>query len=120
MSRPSIEDDAPSAVPRRRSRVPYLFVLSAGVLIGRIASEQFPSGPLNALDLVMYVGLAFSIAWAWRSWARGAMEQRTLAARRRAARGGRAPSNDRSDAATDPDEMRAGPDRAPRTRRRRR
>jgi hypothetical protein len=96
-------------------------MLFAGILIGRIASEQFSSGPLNALDLVMYVGLAFSIAWAWRSWARGAMEQRTLAARRRAARRtGETPSNDGPDVATDSGDRQAGPDRAPRSRRRRR
>ncbi len=61
----------------------YLAMLFAGILIGRIATENFSDGALSALDLVMYIGLALSIAWAWRSWARQAMIQRHLAAERR-------------------------------------
>ncbi|MEX1022144.1 MAG: hypothetical protein WD058_03250 [Dehalococcoidia bacterium] len=73
--------------PRRPSRVRYLFMLFAGMLIGRVASTQFAPGLLDAVDLVMYGGLALSIVWAWRSWARGAMEQRHRdALRRREAR----------------------------------
>lgn len=61
----------------------YLAMLFAGIFIGRLATENFSAGALNALDLVMYGGLALSIAWAWRSWARQAMVQRHLAAQRR-------------------------------------
>jgi hypothetical protein len=64
----------------------YLAMLFAGIFIGRIASENFGAGALDALDLVMYGGLALSLAWAWRSWARQAMVQRHLAAERRRAR----------------------------------
>lgn len=67
----------------RPSKMRYLAMLFAGIFIGRIATENFSDGALSALDLVMYGGLALSIAWAWRSWARQAMIQRHLAAERR-------------------------------------
>lgn len=67
----------------RPSKMRYLALLFAGIFIGRIASTNFSSGALDLLDLVMYVGLALSLAWAWRSWARQAMVQRRLAAERR-------------------------------------
>ncbi len=65
------------------SRMRYVAIFLAGLFVGRIASENFADGSLGALDLFMYIGLALSIAWAWRSWARRAMAQRHLAAERR-------------------------------------
>lgn len=69
--------DAPQpAAPRRPSRVRYLFLFVLGVFVGRVASESLGAGAQDVVDLVMYVGLAFSAVWAWRSWARDAFEQR--------------------------------------------
>ena len=70
----------------RPSKMRYLAMLFAGIFIGRIASENFAPGALDLLDLAMYAGLALSLAWAWRSWARQAMVQRHLAAERSRAR----------------------------------
>lgn len=67
------------------SKMRYLAIFFAGILVGRIASQNFAAGPLGMLDLFMYVALALSIAWAWRSWARRAMIQRHLDAERRRA-----------------------------------
>lgn len=78
-ARPRASEDL---VPRP-SKMRYVALFLAGLFIGRLASEQFAPGPLGAMDLIMYVGLAFSVAWAWRSWARRAMIQRHLAAQRR-------------------------------------
>ena len=65
------------------SKMVYVALFLAGLFVGRIASENFAPGSLGALDLFMYLGLALSIAWAWRSWARRAMIQRHLSAERR-------------------------------------
>lgn len=67
----------------------YVAIFFAGLLVGRLASSNFAPGALDAIDLVMVIGLAFSLAWAWRSWARRAMVQRHLAAERRRTRGGK-------------------------------
>jgi len=61
----------------------YIAIFFAGILVGRVASANFAPGPLGALDLFMYIGLALSLAWAWRTWARRAMVERHLAAERR-------------------------------------
>ena len=109
-------------VAKRRSKLPYIFMLFAGMLIGRIASEQFASGLLSAIDLVMYVALAFSVAWAWRTWARRAMERRALQAQRRAPRSGhrgRSGTSGTSSAASSEPEPRSGDTPPPRRRRRR-
>lgn len=66
----------------------YVAIFFAGLLVGRIASSNFAPGALDAVDLFMAIGLAFSIAWAWRSWAKRAMIQRHLAAERRRQRSG--------------------------------
>lgn len=65
------------------SKMRYVAIFLTGLFIGRIASDNFAPGSLGALDLFMYLGLALSVAWAWRSWARRAMIQRHLAAERR-------------------------------------
>ncbi len=68
-----------TATPTRRSRASwyrYAFIFFIGLLIGRIASTSFPVGLREATDLLMVVGLALTIALAWRSWARGAAEAR--------------------------------------------
>ena len=81
------------------SKMRYVAIFLAGLFIGRIASENFAPGSLGALDLFMYLGLALSIAWAWRSWARRAMIQRHLSAeRRKQATAQRAPGSSRSKA----------------------
>jgi len=72
----------------RPSKMRYVAMLFAGILIGRIASSSFTAGALDAIDLFMVIGLAFSIAWAWRSWAKRAMIQRHLDAERRRQRTG--------------------------------
>jgi len=64
-----------------------LLLLFGGVLLGRIASQEFSSGPLQLLDTATYIGIAFGLAWAWRSWARRAIEDRRRDALRR--QGGR-------------------------------
>ncbi len=61
---------------KRPSRVRYVFLFVLGVFVGRLASNNFSPGALDALDLLMYIGLAFSLVWAWRSWARDTFEQR--------------------------------------------
>jgi|GEM_PF-5325572 len=83
-SRP-IEDE--DLVPRP-SKMRYVAIFFAGLLVGRIASSNFAPGALDAVDLFMVIGLAFSLAWAWRSWAKRAMIQRHLAAERRRQRSG--------------------------------
>lgn len=107
---PSPPDEVPDPdlVPRP-SKMRYVALFFAGILVGRIASENFAPGSLGALDLFMYVGLALAVAWAWRSWARRAMVERHLAAERRRAASG---SSDRDRA--------SGPARPTRSRRRRR
>ncbi|MCK9495579.1 MAG: hypothetical protein M0R75_08795 [Dehalococcoidia bacterium] len=72
----------PDLVPRP-SKMRYIAIFFAGILVGRVASANFAPGPLGALDLFMYIGLALSLAWAWRTWARRAMVQRHLDAERR-------------------------------------
>ena len=72
----------------RPSKMRYVAMLFAGILIGRVASSSFTAGALDAIDLFMVIGLAFSIAWAWRSWAKRAMIQRHLDAERRRQRTG--------------------------------
>jgi len=47
-----------------------------GILIGRVASESFPAGLVETVDLFMVTGLALTAALSWRAWARGAMESR--------------------------------------------
>lgn len=86
---------APAGGPQdlvpRPSKMRYVFLFLAGLFVGRLASEQFAAGPLGAIDLFMYAGLALSVAWAWRSWARRAMIQRHLQAQRRQADAARTP-----------------------------
>ncbi len=62
--------------PRRPSRMRYLFIFVLGVFVGRLASSQFSGGALDAVDLLMVAGLAITIVWAWRSWARETFERR--------------------------------------------
>ncbi|MDP2328963.1 MAG: hypothetical protein Q8M79_12870, partial [Dehalococcoidia bacterium] len=54
----------------------YAFMFFTGILIGRVASESFPTGLVETVDLLMVTGLALTAALSWRSWARGAMESR--------------------------------------------
>ena len=85
-ARPAVVEPRDADLVPRPSKMRYLAMIFAGMLIGRIASANFGAGALNALDLVMYIGLALSLAWAWRSWARRAMVQRHLDAERRRSR----------------------------------
>ena len=84
--KPREPEDA--ALATRPSKMRYVAIFFAGLLVGRIASANFAPGALDAIDLFMMIGLAFSIAWAWRSWAKRAMIQRHLAAERRRQRSG--------------------------------
>lgn len=47
-----------------------------GILIGRVASQSFPAGLVETVDLFMVTGLALTAALSWRAWARGAIESR--------------------------------------------
>lgn len=85
-------DDRDEDLVPRPSKMRYLALFLAGMFIGRLASENFAPGTLDALDLLMYIGLALSIAWAWRSWARQAMIRRHLDTQRRQERAARASS----------------------------
>ncbi|GMU39569.1 MAG: hypothetical protein AMXMBFR23_04350 [Chloroflexota bacterium] len=54
----------------------YLFLFFSGLLIGRVASESFPTGVVDTIDLMMVAGLALTAALSWRAWARRAVEAR--------------------------------------------
>ncbi len=79
----ALNDERDEDLVPRPSKMRYIALLFAGMFIGRIASTNFAPGALDLLDLAMYAGLALSLAWAWRTWARQAMIQRHLAAERR-------------------------------------
>ena len=66
--------DAPP--PRRPSRMRYLMLFVLGAFLGRLASTNLGPNALDTFDLLMVAGLALSIVWAWRSWARETFEQR--------------------------------------------
>lgn len=64
-------DGTPPAPIRR-----FAFLFFSGLLIGRVASESFPTGVVDTIDLVMVAGLALTAALTWRAWARRAVEAR--------------------------------------------
>ncbi len=76
---------APKAAPARPAGAPaeppapirrYGFLFFSGLLIGRVASESFPTGVVETIDLMMVAGLALTAALSWRAWARRAAEAR--------------------------------------------
>ena len=82
----------------RRPIVGMLFAVSAGAFIARVASQLLAPGPLGAFDFIVYLGLALSVALAYRRFVRNALIQRR---RERARRAGAAPA-DASPAAEGP------------------
>jgi hypothetical protein len=64
------------AAPRPPALRRYAFMFFTGILIGRVASESFPTGLVETVDLLMVTGLALTAALSWRAWARNAMESR--------------------------------------------
>ncbi|MDA0271617.1 MAG: hypothetical protein O2919_11400 [Chloroflexi bacterium] len=60
----------------RPSRLRYVFLFLAGLLIGRVAPQSFSAGALDTLDLAMVIGFALVAALSWRAWARRATEDR--------------------------------------------
>jgi len=114
---------APSTRPleiRQPSKVRYIFMLLCGLLIGRIATQNFAATPLFYLDMAMYVGFAFCIAWAWRSWARKTMAQRHVQALRRAELAREMESKTPPIVGEAPSESATTPEDTPQPRRRRR
>jgi len=74
----------------RPSRMRYFFLFVLGLFAGRVASDNFGPGALDAVDLLMFIGIAVSLVWWWRSWARDAFEQRRRQALERQQRRDRA------------------------------
>jgi hypothetical protein len=85
-------------------RVRVLAVFCAGLLVGRIASDRLGAQALGLVDSLVYIALAFAIAWAWRVWARRAFEQRRRDALARQQRGRTRSARRARDAAPAPPE----------------
>ena len=71
------DPDVPGTPTTPRAIAP-LFLLFAGALAGRVARDLLPAPALGVFDLVIYAGIALSVALAYRRFAR-----RALAAGRR-------------------------------------
>jgi hypothetical protein len=62
----------------RPSRMRLVLLVLLGLLAGRILENNFdPNSTLmTAVDIVTYGGIAFSVAFLWRRWARRTLERR--------------------------------------------
>ena len=67
-----------------------LFALSLGALLARVAAQALSPGALGLFDFAVYVGLALSVALAYRGFVRRALiaRRRERARRADAAEGG--------------------------------
>ena len=61
-----------------------LFAFSIGALAARVATQLLSPAALGSFDFVVYVGLALSIALAYRRFVRKALIQRRVERARRA------------------------------------